>query len=88
MNTTDKDIEIVIDLNWQIESGSFDAYKERMHIVYDLADKVPDYCSIIVMDNGLIIRTIESRRKRQEESLNTIEQFKKFYCNYIGIKSF
>lgn len=88
MNTTTEDKQIVIDLDLPLGHDTFELYKERMVVVYDLADKVPDYCSIIVMDHGLIIRTIESRRKRQEEILNTIEQFKKFYCEYIGRKSF
>lgn len=88
MNTTTEDKQIAIDLNLPFGHDTFDLYKERMLVVYDLADKVSDYCSIIVIDHGLIIRTIKSRRKRLEETLNAIEQFKKFYCEYIGRKSF
>ena len=88
MNTTTEDKQIVIDLDLPLGHDTFELYKERMLVVYDLADKVSDYCSIIVMDHGVIIRTIESRRKRQEDIMTAIEQFKKFYCKYIGRKTF
>ena len=86
MNTTTEDKQIVIDLDLPLGHDTFELYKERMLVVYDLADKAPDYCSIIVMDHGVIIRTIESRRKRQEDIMTAIEQFREFYCDYLKSK--
>ena len=83
MNTTTEDKEIVIDFDLPLGQDMFELYKERMLVVYDLAEKAPDYCSFIIMDHGIILRTIESRRKRQEDILKSIEKFREFYCEYL-----
>ena len=78
-----KDEEIVIDLNLPIGIEAIELYQKRMKIVYDVADSLPDYCSIIIMDHGLVVRTIESRRKRQEDIFEAVEYIKEKFKEYF-----
>lgn len=89
MNTTDnnKEQEIAIDLNLPLLSEKApDLYQERMMMVYDIADKLSDYCSLVILDHDMVLQTIESRSKRAEEILKGIELMKEFFKKYIKQK--
>ena len=78
-----EDKELVIDLNLPLGQEACELYRKRMMIVYDVANKLPDYCSVVVMDHGIVIRTIESARKRREDFLSCVEFIKEKFIEYL-----
>ena len=76
---------IRIDLNLPLYGEDiFDTYKKRMFIACDVAEKVPDYTSVVIMDHGIVIKTIESKRKQKEEILKTVEFIKEKFGEYFS----
>lgn len=87
-NTTENNKEIKIDLNLPLYPGTetSNLYRKEMFMVYDLADKVNDYTSIVVMDHGIVLQTIESRAKRKEDLMKAVERFKEIFSEYLKKK--